>query len=108
MKLRSRVLRSFSSTLTSGGGSPASGLQKTEERIRIGDYRIVYVMEDAARTVDVMRIANRREVYDSCCDDRLTFAALGTLITQHTDKTALLEYSIWQSTADSCQSVNFP
>ena len=36
-----------------------------EWRIRIGDYRIVYVIDDAARTVDVTRIAHRREVYDS-------------------------------------------
>ena len=35
-----------------------------EWRIRIGDYRIVYVIDDAAKTVDVTRIAHRREVYD--------------------------------------------
>ena len=34
-----------------------------EWRIRVGDYRIVYVIDDAARTVDVTRIAHRREVY---------------------------------------------
>jgi mRNA interferase RelE/StbE len=33
-------------------------------RIRVGDYRIVYVIDDAARTVDVTRIAHRREVYE--------------------------------------------
>ena len=36
-----------------------------EWRIRIGDYRIVYVVDDSAKTVDVTRIAHRREVYDS-------------------------------------------
>jgi mRNA interferase RelE/StbE len=35
-----------------------------EWRIRVGDYRIVYEIDDAARTVDVTRIAHRREVYD--------------------------------------------
>ena len=35
-----------------------------EWRIRAGDYRIVYVIDDAARTVDVTRIAHRREVYE--------------------------------------------
>ena len=34
-----------------------------EWRIRVGDYRIVYVIDDAARTVDVTRIAHRREAY---------------------------------------------
>ena len=36
-----------------------------EWRIRLGDYRIVYVIDDAAQTVDVTRIAHRREAYDS-------------------------------------------
>jgi mRNA interferase RelE/StbE len=35
-----------------------------EWRIRVGDYRIVYEIDDAARTVDVTRIAHRREVYN--------------------------------------------
>ena len=33
-------------------------------RIRVGDYRIVYEIDDSAKTVDVTRIAHRREVYD--------------------------------------------
>ncbi len=32
-------------------------------RIRVGDYRIVYAVEDTARLVLVARIAHRREVY---------------------------------------------
>ena len=35
-----------------------------EWRIRVGDYRIVYVIDDRARTVDVTRIAHRRQVYE--------------------------------------------
>lgn len=35
-----------------------------EWRIRIGDYRVVYEIDDAAKTVDVTRIAHRREVYE--------------------------------------------
>jgi mRNA interferase RelE/StbE len=34
-----------------------------EWRIRVGDYRIVYEIDDKAKTVDVTRIAHRREVY---------------------------------------------
>jgi mRNA interferase RelE/StbE len=33
-------------------------------RIRVGDYRIVYEIDDTAKTVDVTRIAHRREVYE--------------------------------------------
>jgi len=35
-----------------------------EWRIRVGDYRIVYEIDDAAQAVDVTRIAHRREVYE--------------------------------------------
>ena len=32
-------------------------------RIRIGDYRVLYLVEDAIVTVTVTRIAHRREAY---------------------------------------------
>ncbi len=35
-----------------------------EWRIRVGDYRIVYEIDDKAKPVDVTRIAHRREAYD--------------------------------------------
>ena len=35
-----------------------------EWRIRIGNYRIVYVIDDTVGTVDVTRIAHRRDVCD--------------------------------------------
>lgn len=35
-----------------------------EWRIRVGAYRIVYEIDDAAKTVDVTRIAHRREAYE--------------------------------------------
>jgi mRNA interferase RelE/StbE len=33
-------------------------------RIRVGDYRIVYAVNDSAKTVDITRIAHRRDAYD--------------------------------------------
>jgi mRNA interferase RelE/StbE len=33
-------------------------------RVRIGDWRVVYIINDAAKLVSVTRIAHRREVYD--------------------------------------------
>jgi mRNA interferase RelE/StbE len=36
----------------------------SEWRIRVGDYRIVYEIDDTAKTVDVTRVAHRREAYD--------------------------------------------
>lgn len=33
-------------------------------RIRIGDYRVVYAVNDEARIVDITRVAHRRDVYN--------------------------------------------
>jgi len=38
---------------------------KDQWRIRIGDWRIVYIIDDPARIVRVTRIAHRSEVYRS-------------------------------------------
>ena len=36
---------------------------KNDWRIRIGDYRVIYEVDDKRRLVKVMRIRHRREVY---------------------------------------------
>ncbi len=33
-------------------------------RIRVGDYRVVYVIDDARKLVSVTRVAHRRDVYE--------------------------------------------
>ena len=33
-------------------------------RIRVGDMRVVYVIDDSAKLVSVVRVAHRREVYE--------------------------------------------
>jgi mRNA-degrading endonuclease RelE of RelBE toxin-antitoxin system len=33
------------------------------QRIRVGDFRIVYTITDEALVITVVRVANRREVY---------------------------------------------
>ena len=35
-----------------------------EWRIRIGDYRVVYEIDDKSKTVDVTRIRHRRDIYE--------------------------------------------
>ena len=37
---------------------------KNHWRIRIGEWRVVYVIDDSAKLVYVTRIAHRREVYE--------------------------------------------
>ena len=36
---------------------------RSELRIRIGDYRVLYSIDDMRRTVTILVIAHRREVY---------------------------------------------
>ena len=37
---------------------------KNRWRIRIGDYRVVYAIDDTTKIVDITRVAHRREVYE--------------------------------------------
>lgn len=44
-------------------------MQKTEGpkdqwRVRVGDWRVVYIIDDTAKVVSVTRIAHRREIYE--------------------------------------------
>jgi mRNA interferase RelE/StbE len=37
---------------------------KNRWRIRAGNYRVVYAIDDTAKSVDITRIAHRKEVYE--------------------------------------------
>ncbi|MGB8579902.1 MAG: type II toxin-antitoxin system RelE/ParE family toxin [Candidatus Sulfotelmatobacter sp.] len=37
---------------------------KDQWRIRIGEWRVIYFIDDAAKQVSITRVAHRREVYD--------------------------------------------
>lgn len=36
---------------------------KSDWRIRVGDYRVIYEIDEKTKTVKVMRVKHRREVY---------------------------------------------
>jgi mRNA interferase RelE/StbE len=38
---------------------------KDHWRVRVGDWRVLYVIDDAAKRVSITRVAHRREVYES-------------------------------------------
>jgi mRNA interferase RelE/StbE len=40
-----------------------SGSNEDLYRIRVGDYRIVYVIEDIVRIVEIRKIGHRRDIY---------------------------------------------
>ena len=37
---------------------------KDQWRIRVGDWRVLYIIDDAAKLVSITSIAHRREVYE--------------------------------------------
>ena len=45
-----------------GGARKLQGTQRLW-RIRVGDYRVVYDVDDRQRVVDIVRVRHRRDVY---------------------------------------------
>ena len=45
------------------GAEPIKG-HSSHYRVRVGDYRVVYGVDDEARIVTVVTVAHRRDVYD--------------------------------------------
>jgi mRNA interferase RelE/StbE len=45
-----------------GGSTKLQGAQRLW-RVRVGDYRVVYNVDDRQRLVDVVRVRHRRDVY---------------------------------------------
>jgi mRNA interferase RelE/StbE len=37
---------------------------KDQWRVRVGDWRVLYIIDDVAKLVAITRIAHRREVYE--------------------------------------------
>lgn len=38
--------------------------EKNSWRIRVGDYRVIYSIDDETRSIDIIKVRHRREVYD--------------------------------------------
>ncbi len=57
------ALQSLASEPRPRGCRKLSGYQ-SKYRIRAGDYRIIYEVDDRERRVMIMRIRHRRDVYD--------------------------------------------
>jgi len=45
------------------GCLPLSGELRGQHRVRVGDYRIIYIIDEAAQRVGVTRIRHRSQVY---------------------------------------------
>jgi mRNA interferase RelE/StbE len=58
-----RKLEALADTPRPAGCKKLKGY-KDQWRFRVGDWRVVYIIDDAANVVSVTRIAHRREVYE--------------------------------------------
>jgi mRNA interferase RelE/StbE len=56
------ALRGLYENARPSGAKKLSG-NKQDWRVRVGDYRILYEVDDAGNLITVWRIAHRREVY---------------------------------------------
>ena len=65
--VRTRLLNAIETLARSPRLDGVKKLASTENawRIRVGDYRIIYSIEDEVLVVTVVRVAHRREVYRS-------------------------------------------
>jgi mRNA interferase RelE/StbE len=61
--LERRVIDKLDSISNDPRGPDSKKLDDLTYRVRVGDYRIVYHVDDAKKTVIVTRIRHRREVY---------------------------------------------
>jgi len=69
MRLPMRCSGAWTGRSGDGRKSPAAGCTKLKGykdqwRVRVGDWRVLYIIDDAAKLVTITRIAHRREVYD--------------------------------------------
>lgn len=58
-----RKIEALSHTPRPAGCKKLKGY-KDQWRVRIGAWRVLYIIDDAAKMVSVTRIAHRREVYE--------------------------------------------
>ena len=58
-----RKILALSGNPRTGGCKKLKGY-KDQWRVRIGDWRVLYIIDHAAKLVTITRIAHRREVYE--------------------------------------------
>jgi mRNA interferase RelE/StbE len=65
--LPDRVVKRIDRRLTSLSAEPYAGTRKLSSdpafRVRVGDYRIIYDIDDQARNVTILSVTHRREAY---------------------------------------------
>lgn len=65
--MRQRIKKAIEERLTTdpiGFGKPLQYSLKGHRRLRVGDYRVVYRIEEAKRQILIVAIAHRKDVYE--------------------------------------------
>ena len=57
------AIRALGETPRPRGARKLHGSPRDDYRIRVGDYRVLYEVDDAAQLVRIMRVRHRREAY---------------------------------------------
>ena len=61
-KVVAEVIDSLALDPRSPGALPLTG-HRPHLRVRLGDYRVIYTIDDRARVVTVVAVGHRREIY---------------------------------------------
>ena len=46
------------------GSKKLKGTYEPLWRIRIGDYRVIYIIDDVIKIVDIQKVGHRKDIYD--------------------------------------------
>ena len=46
-----------------GGCKKLEGAKENLYRVRVGDYRVIYLIEDTIRVVEIRKIGHRKDIY---------------------------------------------
>jgi mRNA interferase RelE/StbE len=47
-----------------GGSKKLEGQKESLWRIRIGDYQVIYLIEDVIKIVEIRRVGHRKDIYE--------------------------------------------
>jgi mRNA interferase RelE/StbE len=57
------VILSLAEERRPSGSRKLSGSKEALWRLRVGDYRVIYLVDDGVRLVDVRKVGHRKDIY---------------------------------------------
>jgi len=65
LKRASKSIDSLSKNPRPKGSKKLKGSDENMWRIRVGDYRIIYIIEDTIKMVNIRRVGHRKDIYNT-------------------------------------------